>query len=63
MGAGFQRQSVSFPPAMLADLKREALEREVPLSVIVREYIRAGSFSDNQGRLDLRREGGNDDGS
>ena len=61
MGKGFTRQSVSMPMPMLADLKEEAKRRDLTLSQLVREYVRSGRLRDNQGSLDLRRQGGNDD--
>ena len=61
MAERFTRQSVSLPPLMLADLKAEALERDLSLSQLVREKIRNGSIRDTQGNLDLRRDGGSND--
>ena len=60
MADGFTRQSVSLPLPMLADLKREAAERDLTLSQLVRAYIRDGRLRDTQGSLDLRREDGSD---
>ena len=54
--------SVSFPPPMLEELRQEAKARDLSLSQLVREYIRAGRLHGGQGELDLRREGaGNGD--
>ena len=51
-----ERASVSFPTPMLSDLKREAKERDLTLSQLIREYIRNGDGA--QGRLDILREEG-----
>ena len=54
----FIRQSVSMPMVMLVDLKREAAERDMTLSALVREFIRSGRLRDthgSHGSLDLRR--------
>ena len=48
--------SVSLPIAMLSDLKAEAAQRDISLSQLVRELIRAGRLQGEQGRLDLLRE-------
>ena len=61
MGQGFTRQSFSLPPPMLEDLRREAQERDMTMSQLVREYIRSGRIRDSQGTLDLRREEGSND--
>ena len=58
----FTRQSVSMPLVMLSDLKDEAKRRDLTLSQLVREYVRSGRLRDNQGSLDLRRQGGDTDG-
>ena len=55
------RASVSFPAPMLADLKREAQERDMTLSQVIRAYLRNGGYSTPLERLDVRREGGKDD--
>ena len=55
------RQTFSLPAPMLADLKEEAKARDMSLSQLIRECIRAGRFGDSQGSLDLRRESGNND--
>ena len=63
MATGFTRQTFSLPPPMLADLKREAEERGMTLSEILRSYLRNGGLGKQQDGLDLQRaEGSNDDG-
>ena len=56
MADGFTRQSVSMPSPLLADLKREAKERDMSLSQLIREYVRHGR-RDAQSGVDLKREG------
>ena len=64
MGQGFTRQSFSMPLMMLADLKREAAERDMTLNQLIRLYVRNGRLRDTHGGVDLRREDGkNDHGS
>ena len=53
--------SVSLPPLMLEDLKEEAKARDLSLSQLIREYIRAGrGHGLQQGELDLLRTEGRD---
>ena len=62
MPTGFTRQTFSLPPVLLEDLKAEAKRRDLSLSQLVREYIRAGRVGQPQGGLDVQREdGANDD--
>ena len=64
MATGFTRQTFSLPPPMLAALKREAEERGMTISELLRHYLRFGGLGQQQGGLDLRRgEDGNDNGS
>ena len=60
MAEAFKRQSFSMPMVMLEDLRKEAKERDLTLSQLIRLYVRAGRIRDNQGELDLRREGNTD---
>ncbi len=53
------RASVSFPTPMLADLKKEAQQRDLSLSQLIREYVRRGGFQ-GTGELDLLRKEGKD---
>ena len=57
MPEGFTRQSFSMPPLMLADLKEEALRRDMTLSQLIRELVR-NRTAEPHGGLDLRREEG-----
>ena len=59
MPEGFTRQSFSMPPLMIADLRREAEERDMTLSQLIRELVR-NRTADPHGGLDLRREEGSD---
>ena len=63
MADGFTRQTVSLPPVMLSDLKKEAKRRDLTLSQLIREYIRSGRLRATHGTPDLQREGGSDDDS
>ncbi len=65
MGNGFTRQSFSMPLVMLEDLKREAEERDMSMSQVLRHYLRLGALGKQQGGLDLlrRKEGNVDDRS
>ena len=61
MPTGFTRQTFSLPPPMLADLKREAEERNMTLSEMLRHYLRHGGLGKQQGSLDVQREDGTND--
>ena len=63
MAERFTRQSFSLPPPMIEDLKREAEERDMSMSQVLRHYLRFGGLGKQQGGLDLRREEGNVDDS
>ena len=52
----FTRQSVSMPMPMLEDLRKEAAERDMTLSQLVRLYIRHCRLRDAQSGVDLKRE-------
>ena len=61
MAERFTRQSFSLPPLMLEDLKKEATERDLSMSQVLRHYLRFGGLGQNQGVPDLRREAGSND--
>ena len=62
MAEAFKRQCVSFPPVLLTDLKAEAQRRDMSLSQLVRELVRAGRLGQQTGPDLQRAEGSNDDG-
>ena len=64
MAERFTRQSFSLLPPMIEDLRREAEERDMSMSQVLRHYLRFGGLGKQQGGLDLRRkEDSNDHGS
>ena len=60
MPTNFRRQSFSLPPPMLEDLKREAKEKDLSMSQVLRSYLRFGGLGQHQGGVDLKREGDTD---
>ncbi len=64
MAERFTRQSFSLTPPMLEDLRKEAAERDLSLSQLIRLYIRSGRLGQNRDALDLKRdEGGEKSGN
>ena len=57
----FVRQSFSLPPPMLEQLRREAEEKDLTMSQVLRQYLRFGGLGQHQDGVDLKREEGSDD--
>ena len=58
--AELRRTTVSLTPPMLEDLRKEARDRDMTLSQLVRHYIRFGRQRDTSA-LDLQRDGSTND--
>ena len=52
-----RRTAITMPPVMLANLKQEALDRDMTLSQLIRFYVRSGQLRDPGAAPDLQREG------